>query len=234
MRPADPRTVRTLGPVARRTQLARLAGVGIDVGGSTVLRAVDLELFAGEAVGLVGENGSGKTTLLHLLATLRRPAAGTAQVLGADLAGTAPAGVRRQICLVGHQPALYPQLTLRENLMFSGSLLGRSEADVEEALAVVGLARAAHRRTDACSFGMTRRADLARAVVARPRLLLLDEAHAGLDQEAAHIVQYLADEVRRGGGCAVVVSHERERLARLVDRSLMMRHGGVVAVGEPS
>ncbi|GAA3137444.1 hypothetical protein GCM10010530_67030 [Kribbella aluminosa] len=192
------------------------------------MERVDLELRSGQAMGLVGANGSGKTTVLQVLATLRRPRTGSGEVLGADLSRSVAAQVRRQICLVGHQPALYPQLSLRENLRFVAALLGRGDAVVESALETVGLLRAADRRADRCSQGMRRRADLARVLIGEPRLLLLDEADSGLDPAARELVDHLVASVRGRGGAAVVVSHDRERLGGLVDNVVEVRDGRLV------
>ncbi len=158
--------------------LISLTGVAVDVGRSPVLRDLDLSLNAGVVLGVRGANGAGKSTLLQLAATLRRPASGIARVLGADLRSAPPPEVRRAICLVGHEPGLYPQLTLRENLRFVADLHRSRPKTVESALHEVGLARSADRRVDQCSQGMVKRADLARALISRPTLLLLDEPHA--------------------------------------------------------
>jgi ABC-type multidrug transport system ATPase subunit len=133
--------------------------------------------------------------------------------------------VRPAIALVGHVPALYPQLTLQENLEMVARLLGERPDRTARALEVVGLAGARHRRAGHCSQGMLRRAELARALVTRPRLLLLDEAHAGLDPAASQLVELLVAEVRSRGGAAVLVSHEPRRLHPLVDRTVELADG---------
>jgi len=146
-----------------------------------VLAGLDFTLQSGEVLGVIGANGSGKSTLLQVLATLRRPHRGGGSVLGADARQPVPAAVRAQICLVAHQPALYAQLSLQENLRFVAELFDRPTSIADEALVTVGLSKSAGRRVDRCSHGMVRRADLARALITEPTLLLLDEAHAGLD-----------------------------------------------------
>lgn len=205
--------------------VAHLAALWVDVERTPVLRNLHLTLRPGEAVGVLGSNGSGKTTLLEVLATLRQPRAGTARVLGADVSGPARFGVRPDIVLVGHTPAAFPALSLRENLAFLAGLTGAPVAAAEAALAAVGLTGAADRTADRCSLGMLRRLDLARVLVYRPRLLLLDEPFAGLDPQAAGLVGALvADTVSHGGG-AVVVSHEPDRLAAAVHRTLVLAAG---------
>ena len=215
-------------PAQDAPSLVSLRAVGVAIEHTPVLDSVDLALGAGQAVGLIGANGSGKSTLLQVCATLRRPHRGSGEVLGVDLGARIPAEVRRRICLVGHQPALYPRLTLRENLTFVADLYGRPRATVDRALGTVGLARVADRRIDRCSQGMARRADLARALLTEPLLLLLDEAHSGLDAAAGELVAHLISQVRARGGAALVASHEAERLDAVVDRVVHLSAGCLV------
>ena len=198
-----------------------------------VLRGLTMTLVAGEAVGLVGANGSGKSTFLRLLATLLPPAAGAGMVLGSRLGTREVERIRPAIALVGHTAALYPRLTLRENLAFFCRLTGRDAEAADTALTAVGLARAADRPADRCSHGMQRRTELARVLITSPRLLLLDEAHAGLDRDSAGLVDVVVDEVRARGGSAVVVSHERDRLAGVADRLLELEDGSLQSADEP-
>lgn len=222
------------GPSTARAALAdaaagawavRLDGVAVTVHRAPVLRDLDLRLPAGAVLGVLGANGSGKTTLLRLLATLAVPSAGRAEVLGHELGGPGVTDIRTRIAMVGHFPALYPQLTLAENLRFVARLTGRSDEAADRALAAVGLAGAAARRAESCSQGMARRADLARVLLTEPSLLLLDEVHAGLDHGAADLVDHLVGQVRTRGGTCVLVSHEPERLAGLCDRLVRIVDG---------
>ncbi len=148
---------------------------------------------------MLGPNGSGKTTLLRLLATLQRPTSGGGTVLGADLRSNDIYRVRPQIVLIGHEPGLYPELTLAENCRLVANLAGRDQERARTTLELVGLAGAADRRARDCSRGMLRRTELARALIVEPRLLLLDEAHAGLDESASALVDLIADRVAKGG-----------------------------------
>jgi heme exporter protein A len=213
-------------PLAERAgALACLDGVAVNVQRTPVLRGVDLHLGPAEVVGVLGGNGSGKTTLLHVLATLVTPSAGVGQVLGAALGGPQCASVRSRIALVGHQPALYPQLTLAENLRFVARLTGRNGDAADRALGDVGLGGAAQRRADRCSQGMQRRAELARVLLTEPLLLLLDEVHTGLDADAVGLVGEAIRRVRARGGACVLVSHEPDRLTGLVDRLVRVSDG---------
>lgn len=210
---------------AMRGRCARLDGVGVSVGRTVILRDLDLCLNEGEAVGVLGGNGSGKTTLLHLLATLIVPSAGRGVVLGHELGTRGSMSVRPRIALVGHHPALYPQLSLGENLRFVARLTGRDDRAADRALSRVGLAGAAERRTESCSHGMARRAELARVLLTEPSLLLLDEIHAGLDRDTVALVDEIAAGVCGRGGTCVLVSHEPERLTGLVDRLVRVVDG---------
>ena len=201
--------------------------ISVSVERTPVLRNLTFNVGAGEAVGVTGANGSGKSTLLRLLATLLSPAAGTGQVLGSSLGSRECERIRPHIALVGHSSALYPRLTLTENLRFFCRLTGADAAAADAALDAVGLGRAADRPADRCSQGMQRRAELARVILSTPALLLLDEPHAGLDSGSAGLVDAIIKDVCERGGAAVVVSHDRARLDAAVDRVLDLREGSL-------
>lgn len=203
----------------------------MDVRLSTVpiLRGLDLTLSAGEVVVVTGPNGSGKSTLLRLLATLLRPSAGRLELLGAVQEPTHP-DVRRRIGYIGHEPALHQGLTVRENLHLVATLAGRDRGVADRALAAVGLAGAADRGVAACSEGMRRRAELARILLCKPQLLLLDEAHAALDVTALDLVDEVTKGVVARGGGAVLVTHDPAAVASLADRVLHLSRGRLVAL----
>src|SRR3989442_1829283 len=165
--------------------LIRVTGLRKTFGNHRVLDGLDLDVRVGEAVAVLGANGAGKTTLLKILATLVRPTRGTAIVAGHDCARD-PEGVRREIGLVAHGAYVYEDLTASENLTFWATLAGKrlSAAALAGALATVELDRAADERVRTFSAGMKRRLSLARFVLVRPRVLLLDEPFGGLDQRA--------------------------------------------------
>jgi heme ABC exporter ATP-binding subunit CcmA len=207
-----------------------LDGVAVRRPGTLVLRDVDLRIASGESLGIFGANGSGKTTLLRVMATLLRPSAGSGSVLGAAL-GTAEAeAVRPRIGLIGHEPALAPHLTLAENLYLVADLAGIGRDGADDALGAVGLGGVVHRRVVHCSNGMRRRAEFARLVMRPPDLLLLDEAHVGLDPDAVRLVAHVITEVIGRGGAAVLVSHERERAAAMIGRAVAVQDGSLAEV----
>lgn len=205
--------------------LVALADVTVRAGASTILRGIDLEVEPGEAVGVFGSNGAGKTTLLRVVATLWAPAGGGGTVLGADITGSERFEVRARIGMIGHVPALYPELTLRENLQFVARVRGKDDEAVAQALASVGLANAADRKVAACSYGMQRRSEFAREMMLQPDLLLLDEPHAALDPAAVELVNHLVVTVTARKGAVLMVSHDLERAGGVVGRTERIEGG---------
>lgn len=205
--------------------LVSLREVATRVAGVTILRSIDFDLESGEAVGVYGPNGAGKTTLLRIMATLLPPSSGRGTVLGVDLQDSARFDIRRSIGFIGHVPALYPELSLRDNLRFAARILGRDDASVDGALDAVGLAGAADRLASASSHGMQRRAEFARELMRSPQLLLLDEPHSALDPMAVELVGHMVVSVTNGGGGVVIVSHDRDRVDPLVGRSVALHDG---------
>ena len=207
--------------------LVRFVDVGFATSGSVILKHVDLAIEQGEVIGVTGPNGAGKTTLLRLLATLHRPTHGTYSVLGAT-GDTSPedlASTRRHIALVGHSPAIWPELTLRENVELVALLRGHPDAG--ESLRWVGLDGVAGLKAAHASLGMQRRVEFARLLMWTPRLLLLDEPHAGLDTATTALVDEVVNRVSGVQGAAVLVSHDPERIASLVTRRLVVKAGTV-------
>jgi heme exporter protein A len=205
--------------------IVSLDAAGVSLGGQPVLRGVELSLSPGETLGVFGPNGSGKTTLLRLLATLLRPDVGTGTVLGAHFGSPDVFEVRPVIGLISHRPAVIEELTIGENLEHSARLRGLEIAKVENALRVVGLDRASQRRAGASSFGMLRRVEVARLLMTRPRLLLLDEAFSALDSEATSLIDALVSRTISDGGAVVMVSHDRAQLMERSGRLLSLASG---------
>ena len=207
--------------------LVSLRDVGVRFGPTPVLTGIDLDLDHGEAIGVTGPNGAGKSTLLSVISTLLSPSEGSVALFGGPVKRRDLPQVRRNIGMSAHEPGLYPELTLLENLELVERVAGQVAMSAMQALEVVGLAGAAQRRSSAASAGMQRRTDLARLIMTRPQLILLDEAHAGLDAAARDIVDRLIHRTCEAGGGAVVVSHDRSVLARSLERIVEVRAGAV-------
>ena len=151
----------------------------------TVLRGLDFHVERGEFVALLGPNGAGKTTFLRILASLSRPTLGDVRIAGYHLPSQA-AAVRRRLGVVSHLPLLYGDLTAEENLRFYARMYGLSNADqrVAEVLELVGLAPRRRDLVRTFSRGMQQRLAIGRAVLHDPEVMLFDEPHTGLDQDA--------------------------------------------------
>jgi heme exporter protein A len=205
-----------------------LEGLERRYGDRPALRGVSIAVGEGQTLAVFGANGAGKTTLLRVLATLLRPHAGSAVVLGASLPGEAWR-VRGRLGFLGHEPLLYPDLTARENLLFHARLHGVGVARVDELLAAVGLSRRAGDVVRELSRGMVQRLAVARAVLHDPALLLLDEPRAGLDPRAAEELEPLIG--RASGRTRVLVTHDVERGLREADVVLGLRAGAPELAG---
>jgi ABC-type multidrug transport system ATPase subunit len=198
-------------------------------GAAVALRDVGLTLSPGDRVALLGPNGAGKTTLLRVLATSLRPERGALIVGGVD-ALRHPSHARLHLGLVGHQTFLYGDLTVRENLRFYGRLyrvLGL-EARIDEVLATVALENRGDHLVRTLSRGMQQRAAVARAILHRPWVLLLDEPETGLDDASQATLRDLLRDWAAGGRAVLVSSHRLEWVEELVDRAIVLREGEVV------
>jgi heme exporter protein A len=207
-----------------------LTDVGRAYGERTALSGVTLTLEPGRTLAVFGANGAGKTTLLRILATLLRPHAGRARVLGRDLPREGWA-VRGKIGLLAHDPLLYRELSARENLRFHARLHGVEEARVEALLEQVGLRPRADDPVRTLSRGMTQRVAICRAALHEPELLLLDEPLANLDPGAAAAVESLIG--RTAGPARVVISHDVEHGLAEADLVLGLK-AGRAAMLEPA
>jgi heme exporter protein A len=199
-----------------------LAGLTRRHGEREALSDVSLSLEAGRTLVVFGPNGAGKTTLLRVLATLLRPHAGDARVLGKALPGEGWA-VRGRVGFLGHASLLYRDLTARENLRFHARLHGTPRARVEEVLEQVGLKSRADDPVHTYSRGMVQRAAVARAVLHDPELLLLDEPTANLDPHAVEVVEPLIGAA--SGRTRVITSHDPVGGLRDADLALGLRGG---------
>jgi len=196
-------------------------------GSYPVLAGANFEVNHGEIVLLSGPNGAGKTSLLRVCAGLLPVERGEALVLGVNLASDR-AAVRDRVGILGHTNGLYLDLTVRQNVEFWAHLIGASAEEVHSALVHVGLdGRLADVRTSQLSAGQRRRVALARLIIRRAELWLLDEPHAGLDARARDELDSTLRAAVSVGATVVVASHELERTERLATRRVTV-DGGVV------
>jgi heme exporter protein A len=208
-----------------------LRGLSRYFGERVALRDLSLSLPAGATLAVLGRNGAGKSTLLRILASLLRPHAGDVVVFGEPLPRRAFA-VRGALGLLGHEPLLYRDLTGRENLSYHAQLHRIEPERVEEVLRLVAMERRADDPVRLLSRGMVQRLAVCRAVLHRPRLLLLDEPRANLDPAAGELVEPL---IGRQSGCTrVVTSHDPRAALAEADLVLALKDGRSVFVGEPA
>jgi ABC-2 type transport system ATP-binding protein len=209
-------------------------GVGQKFGDVVALDGLDLEVEAGTVFGLLGPNGAGKTTLVRVLATLLRPTAGRAMVLGRDVVAE-PLAVRRRIGLAGQFAAVDEELTGRENVEMVGRLYrlpgAEARARAGEVLERFGLADVADRRVSTYSGGMRRRLDLGASLTSRPPVILLDEPTTGLDPRSRQELWSTVDELRRDGTTVLLTTQYLEEADRLAQRIAVVDHGRIVAEG---
>ena len=208
-----------------------LTGLGRAYGERWALRDVTLELAAGQTLVVFGPNGAGKSTLLRVLATLARPQAGQARVLG-RLVPAEGWAVRGKLGFLAHDPLLYRDLTARENLRYHARLYGVAKGRIEELLDAVGMTRRADEPVRTLSRGMVQRMAVCRAVLHRPEVLLLDEPVANLDPAATALVEPLVG--RSSGATRVVTSHDPAGGLEQADLALGLRDGRPVLLAPAS
>ncbi len=198
-------------------------------GPKTVLRGLDFDVEAGEFVALLGPNGAGKTTFLRILSSLSRPAMGEVRVAGYQLPNQA-AAVRRRLGVVSHLPLLYGDLTAEENLRFYGRMYAVESLDerIAEVLEIVGLYPRRRDLVRTFSRGMQQRLAIGRAVLHDPEVMLFDEPHTGLDQEACNMLDGVLQEVAAKGRTVVMTSHDLARTADLASRFDVLSKGKII------
>jgi ABC-2 type transport system ATP-binding protein len=191
----------------------------------------------GELLALLGPNGSGKTTLFRILSTALVPTGGSVSVMGAD-ALLRPHLARRTIGVVFQAPSLDRKLTATENLRHQGRLYGLAGRDLEAriagSLAAVGVDSRAHERVERLSGGLARRVELAKGMLHRPAVLLLDEPTAGLDPTARREFWSYLERVRRESGATVVLTTHLMDEAERSDRVAILDAGRLVALDTPA
>jgi heme exporter protein A len=196
----------------------------------TVLRGLDFSVEPGEFVALLGPNGAGKTTFLRILASLSRPTMGQVNIAGYFLPHQA-AAVRRSLGVVSHQPLLYGDLTAEENLRFFARMYDIRDAEkrIADVLGMVGLDSRRRDLVRTFSRGMQQRLAIGRAVLHDPNVMLFDEPHTGLDQDACLMLDTVLREVAARGRTVVMTSHDLARVADLASRFDILSRGVIKA-----
>lgn len=211
-----------------------VTGLRKTFGGRTVLDGVDLQVPASSVFALLGANGAGKTTTVRVLSTLLPFDAGVVEVAGHSLPSDARA-VRADISVTGQYASVDKLLTGRENLVLMGELhhLGRRESRcrADELLRTFDLVDAAGRRADTYSGGMRRRLDLAMSLVARPKVLFLDEPTTGLDPRSRRDMWDMVRQLVHQGTTIVLTTQYLDEADELADRIAVLDRGRIVAEG---
>ncbi len=224
-------------PPGREAPRLAAAGIAFSYGERAVLREISFDVAAGEILGFLGPNGAGKSTLFSILAGLLAPAAGTLFLDGRRL----PFGsrhLRARTGVVFQEPSLDGKLGARENLLLMASLFGmrrgEARARADRLLEAAGLSDRARERVERLSGGMRRRLELARALIHRPAILLLDEPTTGLDAAAFRRTWEALLELRREEGLTLVLTTHRPDEAERCDRLAVIHEGRVVACEPPA
>jgi lipooligosaccharide transport system ATP-binding protein len=215
----------------------RLRGVVKRYGPITAVNGLDLDVPEGTCVGLLGPNGAGKSTTMRLLTAQAIADEGEIEVLGFQIPGESKAA-RAQCGVAPQLDNLDVTLTVEQNLLVFAHLYRIGRADrrdaIERALRMANLVDRRDSRVDKLSGGMRRRLLIARALVHRPRLLLLDEPTVGLDPQVRQELWALIDALRTEGATILMSTHYIEEAQRLADTVLIMSHGSAVAAGPPT
>lgn len=205
-------------------------------GARVALDDVSFAVTPGEIFGLLAPNGGGKTTLFRVLATLVAPTAGQARIFGEDTIRN-PLAVRRQIGVVFQSPSLDPRLTVGENLRHQGHLYSLRGNDLrrrmEEMLSRVNVSDRARDRVQKLSGGLRRRVEIAKGLLHRPKLLLLDEPSSGLDAGARRDLRLYLRQLRDQSGVTVCLTTHFMGEADSCDRLGILDRGHLVALGSP-
>jgi putrescine transport system ATP-binding protein len=221
-------------PAAR--PLVRFEGVSKQFSGVAAVERLSLDIFAGEFFALLGPSGCGKTTLLRMLAGFETPDAGRILLDGVDIAPVPP--YRRPVNMMFQSYALFPHLTVAGNIAFGlkQERLSKTEIAirVEEMLALVRLEGFGKRKPHQLSGGQRQRVALARSLVKRPRILLLDEPLAALDKKLRGETQFeLMQLQERLGLTFIIVTHDQQEAMTVADRIGVMNHGQLIQVATP-
>ncbi len=223
-------------PVPQGDIAVSVRGVRKQFGDLVAVNDLDIEIGAGEFFSMLGPSGSGKTTVLRMIAGFEEPTAGSILLHGTDVTKSAP--FDRDVNTVFQDYALFPHLTIAENVAYGLKVRGVSAAErrrlVAESLEQVQLAHVADRSPAQLSGGQRQRIALARALILRPKVLLLDEPLGALDKQLREQMQFELKQIQREVGITFVfVTHDQEEALTLSDRVAVFNNGKIEQVGSP-
>lgn len=209
-----------------------LENVSKQFGRFQAVKQLSLEIKPGSMAGFLGPNGAGKSTTLYMIPRLVRPSAGRIRIFGTDIWQDYKTAIR-SVGITVESPVFYEYLSGRKNLELTARILGKvSPGEIDEILERVGLADRQHDRARVYSTGMRQRLGIGRALLGRPRLLILDEPTNGLDPEGTHeLLTFLREKVRRDGLTIFISSHLMSEIEEFCDTVFVINHGHLVASG---
>lgn len=217
--------------MGRSDPALELVEVAVERAGVRVLTGVSLRIRAGAITALVGPSGVGKTSLLRCMNGLDRPAAGTVRLRGTDVVRIKPRELRRRVAMIFQIPVLF-EGSVDDNLRYGLDNPDRSRA--LDVLASVGLeASFIERPATALSVGQAQRVCLARALMRRPEVLLMDEPTSSLDRDAGAVIEALVADLRDDGLTVVFVTHDLRQAQRIADSAALLGRGRLRYVGNP-
>ncbi len=217
---------------ASQTWVIEVQGLTKSFGNHLALRGIDLEVRQGESVVIFGPNGAGKTTLIKVLASIMNPSSGRVLVGGLSLKNNAEE-IRRRIGVVTHQTFLYSNLTAYENLEFYSRMydVPRVKERIHEVVAMVEMTSRLYDRVGTLSRGMQQRLSIARSLLHKPAIMLLDEPEMGLDQQAISMLWEALQTEGEEKHTIILTTHNLERGLELGDRLLILDKGKIVYEG---
>jgi len=204
------------------TETVKLVDIKKNFGHIKALRGVTLSFTDGQKTSLLGPNGAGKSTLLRIIATQMVPSSGELVIMGKD-AKQNSVTVKRDIGVVGHRSFLYDELTVLENLKFYGDFVDAHESEYDRVIRVTDIERWKDTKAGHLSYGLRKRADISRALLGNPSILLLDEFFAGLDQETSSTLADYMKELK--SQTIITTSHTPDLINGFCDRSVYIRGG---------
>ena len=211
----------------------KVQGLTKSFGNHLALRGIDLEVRQGESLVIFGPNGAGKTTLIKVLATIMNPSSGRVLVDGLSLKSSAE-DIRHKIGVVSHQTFLYSNLTAYENLQFYSRMydVPYPKERIREVVSLLDMTSRLYDRVGTFSRGMQQRISIARALLHKPTIMLLDEPETGLDQQATSLLWEALKAEGEGKRTIILISHSLERGFEVCDQVAILA-GGKIAFRQP-